>query len=67
MSKGEVFFYSLSQEDGEDDGFRISRKILKNEPSAVKLLRPLRNHAAVFLSGQRGEILSICQKMFEQI
>lgn len=64
---GRSLFYSTSRDEGEDDAFKISGEILKNEPKSVKLLHPLRKHAAVFEAGQRGAILAICQEMFEQI
>ncbi|MGC8529205.1 MAG: hypothetical protein ACP5OP_03275 [Leptospirillia bacterium] len=64
---GRSLFYSASRKKGEDEAFRISREILKNEPRSIRLLHPLRQNAAVFEAGQRGEILSICQEMFEQI
>ena len=64
---GRSLFYARSRDEGDDEAFRISRAILKNEPKSVKLLHPLREHAAIFEAGQRGAVLWTCQEMFEQI
>lgn len=64
---GRSLFYSGTKGAEEIKAFRVSRKILENEPKSVKLLQPLRDNAVILDSGKREEILSTCQDLFEQI